>query len=159
MRMLIGFCVGAVLTTTAFAAPVAPLGVILWKNIRAGMTEAQLIAAVPGLQKGRNGSEFVAPNAVVVGISFGVGIEMRNARVARVSLFNKDANPAQLADTLSAKYGSPATRYKCDTSMIYMCEGSWRGVGGSKITLSHVEFSGGGANTTITYEAFDTRGI
>ena len=91
-----------VASTGALAAPPVQHhstagGPVLWHGIRAGMNEAQLRAAVPGLTKDAAGVGFNAPPTKVVGQAFSVWIEMIAGKAAgEHDLFEGQLAPVKL---------------------------------------------------------------
>ena len=124
------------------------------------MTEAQVRAVLPGLEKNDRNNDFHAPATTVAGHTLDVGIEMLDGRVAEVSLSSGNTLPNDLEEALTAKYGKPIKPYECALGAFYSCEGDWKAPGGVQVSLHHIRYGGGaGFTTSIKYEAPDTNGL
>ena len=131
---------------------------VLWHGVRVGMTEAQLRAVLPNLERDPRNNDFLGPETEVNGMKLTVGVEMLGGRVARVILASEHALPSILEDALRAKYGNPMKPYRCEAGVIYLCDAVWAAPAGVQVGLEHVDVQGGGM-TSVTYSAPDSSGL
>lgn len=144
--------------TMAQAAP-SISGPVLWQGIRAGMSQAQLSKALPGLAPSERPHILAGPETKVVGLPFKVLVETAADRVVGVTLASQIAMASDVAEALTAKYGRATEPFGCKMRLaIHLCTGTWRGAGDVQVRLSQVQAEGV-RNTSIRYEVADTSGL
>lgn len=136
----------------------AQSGPVLWQNVRAGMTEAELRAAIPTLQPSDRGT-LVQNGVSVVDMPFNAYIELDAGRVKAVQLQGTNADAAKLADRLGAKYGAATSPYKCDApSIARKSTAVWNTGPGTAVTMTAL-FAPSMSIVSLRYEATSTSGL
>lgn len=132
-------------------------GPVLWHGVRAGMTEQQLRAALPGVERGEKDGTFTAPDTKADYSTMKVAIYMEGGHVTSVVLTGGFGDA--LAKSLTEKYGEPFAPFDCHwLGGARSCQGSWKVPGGAKASL--VQFDGtGGGFTKLTYEVSGSAGL
>lgn len=148
----------AAAVTLISAAANAQSGPVLWQTVRAGMTEAELRAAIPTLQPSDRGT-LVQNGVSVVDMPFNAYFELDAGRVKAVQLQGTNADAAKLADGLAAKYGAATSPYKCDApSIARKCTAVWNTGPGTAVTMTAL-FAPSMSIVSLRYEATSTSGL
>lgn len=134
-------------------------GPILWQDVQAGMSEAELRRLHPSIEVSERGA-LVQKSVSVAGMTLNAYFTMSAGRVQAVQLQGENANPQTLMDGLSAKYGASSSPYKCDapTSPARKCTAVWSVSGGVAVTLT-VFYAPGFSLATLRYEAASSNGL
>lgn len=134
-------------------------GPILWQDVQAGMSEAELRRLHPSIQQSDRGA-LVQNGVTVAGMSFNAYFQMSAGRVQAVQLQSTNANVQTLTDGLSAKYGASSSPYKCDApnSPARKCTAVWSASGGVAITLT-VFNAPGMSLAALKYEVANSNGL
>lgn len=145
--------------TAPLATAQSSAGPVLWQDVRAGMTEAELRALHSSVVPSEQGV-LVENNVVVAGMAFNAYFKMVAGRLQHVQLQSSSANSQNLVDALAAKYGAASSPYKCDSANVSAnrCTGVWSAPNGVAVTLG-VFNAPGMSVASIRYEISSSNGL
>lgn len=138
---------GALLMTSSVPASAQ----VLWNGIKAGMSRADAMRAVPQLRAAEDGRSLIMEGVPVMGSSFKAFVNFEGEAVTSVALVGSGPSFADVSSGLTQKYGQPSAPRSC-TSLgggIRICNQDWMG---QLMKISVMEMSKyERASITVTY--------
>lgn len=152
--------------------PSPALAQVIWENVRAGMTAAQIRAAQPAArvprERGRLHNtvndrvaicELQIRGSEVAGQMFDTCFYLYAGRLVQVMMTARNPSRA-LAGTLAAhlrsRYGAELEKDEdpCPPAgLLTMCEWNWRVAGGSEVNITYADVEGEAAALNINYRS------